>query len=67
MGSDRIQQPRPTPAEKPLSELLSGLPDLKHLPLPIYTLNPVPPTLPPRSLGEEAMPTTEQQTVEVLQ
>lgn len=57
MGSDKLQQPGPMPAEKPLSELLSGLPALKHLPLLTYTLNPVPPTLPPQSHGEEACPT----------
>lgn len=45
------------PEEKTLSELLSGLPALKHLPLLTYTLNPVPATHPPQSHGEEACPT----------
>lgn len=57
MGSDKLQQPGPMPEEKTLSELLSGLPALKHLPLLTYTLNPVPPTHPPQSHGEEACPT----------
>lgn len=57
----------PGQRKKPLSELLSEFPALKHLPLPTYTLRAMPPTLPPQSHSEEAMPTTGQQTIEYLQ